>query len=95
LQPVLIFLLQLNQVRDFHAAWPAPRSPKIQQYYLPMSAREIHSAPVDALNRELRRQVWIAYKPNHRLALLFLPARLGIVSGLGYVHRHREYSEER
>jgi hypothetical protein len=51
-----------------------------------LRGRQIHGPPVDALNRKLRRGAWIAYKPNYRLAaLLFLPSRLRIISGLGCI----------
>jgi hypothetical protein len=83
LQPVLIFLLQLNKIGNFHAAWPAPRGPKIQQHHFPASRGQIHGASVDALHRKLRRRVWIPYKSNHSLAVLPLLWRLRLVLSLG------------
>jgi modification target Cys-rich repeat protein len=42
---VPIFLLQLNKIRNFHAAWPAPRGPKIQQHHFPRAAAKFTVPP--------------------------------------------------
>jgi hypothetical protein len=46
-------------------------------------ARQIHRAPVDRLDRKLRRRIRIAYKPNYRLTLLLGFLRPRIISGRG------------
>jgi hypothetical protein len=67
LQSLRIFLLQFHQVRNLHAARPAPRSPKIQQHHFPSLRLQTHGRPIHGLDRKRRRRIRISYETNHIL----------------------------
>jgi hypothetical protein len=70
LQLVLVFCLQLDQIRNLRAARPAPRRPEIEQHDLATGIGKSERLAVERRELELRRRIGIAHQANHVPALL-------------------------
>src|SRR6267378_1684765 len=67
LESVFIFVLQLDEIRDFSAARSAPGGPEIQKNHFSARIRERDRLAVEATKLEFRRGIGVAHKTDRAL----------------------------
>ena len=92
LQTVAVFFLELDQIGNFGAAWPAPGGPEIQEDHFAARCGEGERLTVEIVDFEVGRLVGIADETNYGAGIRC--SRGGLLSVGGRGKRSREGEEK-
>ena len=66
LEPVFVFILEFDQIRNFRAARSAPRGPEIQEYHFAFGVRERDRFSIEPGQLEIGRRIRITNEADNR-----------------------------